>query len=53
MVYRDEDSILDQIYQKQICSDFCYDDFLFSEHYSKMHNNIGVALKPNFMCSWL
>ena len=28
MVYRDEDSILDQTYQKKICSDFYHDDFL-------------------------
>ena len=27
MVYGDEDSILDQTYQKQICSDFYYDDY--------------------------
>ena len=27
MVYSDEDSILDQTYQKQICSDFYHDDF--------------------------
>ena len=27
MVYRDEDSILGQLYQKQICEDFYYDDF--------------------------
>ena len=27
MVYRDEHSILDQIYQKHICSDFYYDNF--------------------------
>ena len=33
--HRDEVNILDQIYNKQICSDFCYDDFNFS-----------LALKP-------
>ena len=27
MVFRDENSILDQTYQKQICSDIYYDDF--------------------------
>ena len=27
---RDEDNILDQIYLKQICPDFYYDDFWFS-----------------------
>ena len=27
--YRDEDSILDQTYQKQICLDFYCDDFYF------------------------
>ena len=26
-VYRDEDSIFDQTYQKQICSYFYYDEF--------------------------
>ena len=26
-VSRDEDNILDQIYKKQICPDFYYDDF--------------------------
>ena len=41
-VYRDEDSILDQTYRKQIC--------LYNISYNtKMHNNIEVALKPNFM----
>ena len=29
-VSRDEDNILDQIYMKQICPKFNYDDFLFS-----------------------
>ena len=29
-VYRHEDSILDQTYQTQICSDFFYDEFKFS-----------------------
>ena len=29
-VSRDEDNILYQIYTKQICPDFYYDDFLFS-----------------------
>ena len=28
-VSSDEDNILDQIYGKQICPDFYYDDFLF------------------------
>ena len=27
IVYRDKESILDQIYKKQICSDFYYDNF--------------------------
>ena len=30
IAYRDEDSILDQTYQKQISSDFYYDDFQYS-----------------------
>ena len=30
---RDEDNILDQISKQQICSDCCYDDFIY-------HNNI-------------
>ena len=30
MVYKDEKSILEQTYQKQICLDFCYDDSLFA-----------------------
>ena len=50
---RDEDKILDQIYIKQICSDFYYDDFQFSLHYTKLYFNIGLALKPNFMSSLL
>ena len=50
-VYRVEDSILDQTYQKQISSYFYHDEFLFTLHYTKMHNNIGVTLKPNFMSS--
>ena len=43
MVYRDENNILEQIYQKQICSDFYYEDFLraieenaFLEKYSSL-----------------
>ena len=48
---RDEDNILDQIYIKKICSDFYYGDIEFSWHYTKMHTNIGVPLKPNFMSS--
>ena len=28
-ISRDKDSILNQIYEKQICSDFYYDDFDF------------------------
>ena len=39
MVFRCENSILDNIYGKQICSDFHFDNF-------KMHNNIRVALNP-------
>ena len=50
-VSRNENNTLDQIYLNQICSDFCCDDFKFSKHYTKMHTNIGVALKPNFMSS--
>ena len=30
------------------CSDCNYDDLKFSKHYTKLHTNIGVALKPNF-----
>ena len=29
-ISRDEDNILDQMYIKQICQDFYYDNFLFS-----------------------
>ena len=29
MAYKDEDSILSQIYQKQIFSEFYYEDFRF------------------------
>ena len=49
---RDEDKILDQIYVMQLCSEFYYDDFKFSELYTKMYTKIGVALKPNFMGSY-
>ena len=36
-VSRDEDSILDQIYIKQMCSDFYYEDLGFWEWLKKMH----------------
>ena len=36
-VYRDEDSISDQIYQKQIFSVFYYEDLKFWEWLKKMH----------------
>ena len=52
-VSRYKDNILDQMYNRQTCPDFYYDDFLFSNHYTKMHTNIGLALKPNFMSSFL
>ena len=39
-VTRDEENNLDQIYKKQICPDYYYDDFWFSEHYTEMHTNI-------------
>ena len=45
--------ILDQIYIKQTCPDFYYDDFIYSKHYTKMHTNIELSLKPNFMSSFL
>ena len=44
----DEDKILEQIYMKQICLEFYYDDFK-TLHCTKMHTNIGLALKPNFL----
>ena len=37
MAYRDEDSILDQICEKQIFSAFYYEDLKFSEWLKKMH----------------
>ena len=37
MAYRDEDSILDQIYQKQIFSDFYYEDSKFYKWLKNMH----------------
>ena len=46
---RDKDNILDQMYKKQICSDFYYQNLNFV--FTKMHNYIGVALKLNFMSS--
>ena len=36
-VSRDEDNILDQIYIKQMCSDFYYEDLKFWEWSKKMH----------------
>ena len=36
-VSRDEDNISDQIYIKQMCSDFYYEDLKFWEWSKKMH----------------
>ena len=36
-VSRDEDNILDQIYAKQICPDFDYDDFIFITLYENAY----------------
>ena len=36
---------------KQICLEFYLEDFKFSEHFTKMHSNIRVAIKLNFMSS--
>ena len=44
MVYRDEDSILDQIYQIQIFSDLYYEDLEFLELLKKMHILLNTAL---------
>ena len=43
-VSRDEDNILDQIYIKQICSDFYYEDLKFWEWVKKMHILRNTAL---------
>ena len=59
MAFRDEDSILDQIYKKEICSDFYHDYISFSKniqieaHKSKHSNPIFreflvVEYKLNF-----
>ena len=48
-----EDNILNHMYKRQTCPDFYYDDFWFSKNYTKMHINIGLAIKPNFMSSFL
>ena len=53
MANRYEDSILDKIYKKQKYSDFCYDDLNCLYYYTKMHTNIKLALKPNFMSKLL
>ena len=50
---RDEDNILDQIFEKHICTDFYYKDLKFSQHYTKMQTNIGLAQKHNFVSSLL
>ena len=47
---RDEESILDQLYKKQISPDLYYNDF---QYFMKMHINITEALKLNFMRSLL
>ena len=51
--YRDDDNILEHIFEKQIWSDCYYENLIFSLHYKKMHINIRVALKSNFMSSVL
>ena len=48
MAYRDEKSFIDQIYERQICSDFLYDDLIILWCYTKMHSDIKVAFQPNF-----
>ena len=37
MTYRDEHSILDQKYEKQIFSAFYYEELIFSKWFKKMH----------------
>ena len=51
MVYRDEDNILDQTYEKQICLDFFMMNFIFHNIIRKFALTLWVALKPNFMSS--
>ena len=40
MEYRDEDSILDQMYENQICYDFYHNDFNYLKHLAKMNTYI-------------
>ena len=37
MAYKDEDSILDQLYGNQLFTNFSYEDWKFSEWSKKMH----------------
>ena len=57
MVYRDEDSILDQTYQKQICSDFYHDDNAYIEVALKFYEFLVVecciSLNMHFLKSLL
>ena len=41
----DKDNIWDQIYIKQICPGFYYDDFWFSLLFTKMHTNHWIITK--------
>ena len=46
-VSRDEDNIWHQIYKKQMCSDFYYEDLKFLKLFKKMHilNNTALYKK--------
>ena len=43
---RVKDSISDQMYEKQICSDFTYKGLSFVQHLTKIHTYIRKELKP-------
>ena len=48
IVYWDEDSILDQIYEKQICSTFYSEDFEFKRDWKKcIYKEIKLAKTRN------
>ena len=49
---RDKDNILDQL-KKQICLEYYQCDLYSLYHLTKMHTNIKVAQKSNFMSSLL
>ena len=53
MAFRDDDSILDQIYEMKICSDFYYDDFILYNNIRKCTDCIYIFSYTLYFCTFL